>query len=262
MEQLLVELAFVLLPHGVTPEKFSALAREAFIRAAAERSRLRNGRINRSKVAALTGLSRREIKRILEIDHSASLGGNHTPSERVVQGWLRDGHFLTKRGRPKLLAISGRESSFQRLVKVYGGDISPRAVLEELARSRTIRKVGRRLELRVSKPRIQKGGSSRFSRVIPVLIDGLRIASTEQKLPVDSQLFRLRLLANSETELTLLRERCQSGIHSLLHGLQYSLKNQLTVPSRRRRTSKHALNITALIADTQGVDSSGGGTRG
>lgn len=161
-----------------------------------------------------------------------------------------------------MLAIGGPESSFQRLVKEYGGDISPRGVLEELARSRTIRKVGQRLELRVSKLRSEKAGLSGFSRIIPVLIDGLRIASSEQNLPVESRLFRLRLLANSETELTLIRERCQSGIRSLLYGLQYSLKNQLTVPAGRRRTSKHALNITALIADTQGVDSSGsGGTR-
>lgn len=266
LEQLLVELAFILLPRGITPEKFSALSREAFIRAAAERSRLRNGRINRSKVAALTGLSRREIKRILEIDHFAtSLERNHsihTPSKRVVQGWLTDRRFVTRQGQPKMLAIGGPESSFQRLVKEYGGDISPRGVLEELARSRTIRKVGQRLELRVSKLRSEKAGLSGFSRIIPVLIDGLRIASSEQNLPVESRLFRLRLLANSETELTLIRERCQSGIRSLLYGLQYSLKNQLTVPAGRRRTSKHALNITALIADTQGVDSSGsGGTR-
>lgn len=262
LEQLLTELAFVLLPRGITPERFSKLAHEAFIRAAAERSLLRNGRINRSKVAALTGLSRREIKRVLDLD-TTSLEPDHsarTPSERVVQGWLIDPRFLTKRGHPKTLAIRGLGSSFQRLVKEYGGDISPRAILEELRRSRAVRNVGHRVELRVSKLSDLKARLGSFTRVIPTLIDGLRIASVESKSKTGSLLYRLRLHANSETELSLIRKRCLSGIQSLLHGLDDSLQHQLTIPTRRR-TFRRALNVTVLLADTRiGHSSNDNGT--
>lgn len=265
MEQLLGELALVLLPHGITPEAFSTLARAAFIRAAAERSRLRNGRINHSKVAALTGLSRREIRRILEIDHSATSSERkrsaRTPSERVVHGWLTDRRFITKHGHPKMLAIDGGVASFQGLVKEYGGDISPRGVLEELTRSRAIRKVGRRVELCVSKLRNAKAKLGTFSRIIPVLIDSLRIASAEKKSHIDSSLFRLRLQANSETELSLIRERCQSAIQSVLYGLEASLKHQFTVPTKSRN-SKHVLSVTAVFAECKASHTQGDSGKG
>lgn len=244
----------MLLPRGVTPQRFSRIARQAFIRAAAERSRLKNGRINRSKVAALTGLTRREIKQILDLDQSSATPkanrSGRTPSARVVQGWLTDRRFLTKQGRPKMLTNHGGKSSFQRLVKDYGGDISPRAVLEELAHSKAIRIVGRQLELRAAKFSSQKAQLGALSRVLPALIDVLRIASVERRNQLDPLLYRLRLHADSETELGLIRERCQSGIKSLLEGLQESLEHQVTIPVRKR-TAGHTIHVTVLLADNR-----------
>lgn len=249
-----MELALVLLPRGITPERFSRLAREAFIRAAADRSRLRNGRVNQSKVAALTGLSRREIKRLLDVERSRSRSETarsaRTPSERVVHGWITDRKFLNRSGRPKTMAAGGRGSAFERLVKEYGGDISPRAVLEELIGKKVIRKVGRRLALRISKPPGVRGSLGTFSRIVPTLIDGLRIASPSSRSSIDSLLYRLRLQASSETELSLIRERCSSAIQSLLSGLESSLQQQLTVPARKRAHG-HALNVTVLLADSR-----------
>src|SRR6185312_2171157 len=48
LQCLLDELAIALLPRGITPNGFSVLARDAFVRAAAGNSRLRNGKINHS----------------------------------------------------------------------------------------------------------------------------------------------------------------------------------------------------------------------
>jgi len=249
-----MELALVLLPRGITPERFSRLAREAFIRAAADRSRLRNGRVNQSKVAALTGLSRREIKRLLDADRSRSrlvvARSACTPSERVVYGWRTDRRYLTRAGRPKTLSVGARRSAFERLVKEYGGDISPRALLEELITKKAIHKTGRRLELRVSKLPSGRGNLGTFSRIVPTLIDGLRIASPSSRSSIDSLLYRLRLHASSETELSLIRERCSSAIQALLSGLESSLMRQLTVPTRKR-SHEHALNVTVLLADSR-----------
>jgi hypothetical protein len=254
LEQLLTEIAFVLLPRGVTPQRFSRIARQAFIRAAAERSRLKNGRINRSKVAALTGLTRREIKQILDRDKSSATPKANraasTPSARVVHGWLTDRRFLTRQGRPKMLSNRGSQSPFQRLVKDYGGDISPRAVQEELVLSKMIRIVGRQLELRTAKISAVKAHSGPLSRVLPALIDALRIASVDRRNKLDPVLYRLRLNADNETELGLIRERCQSGIKLLLEGLQESLANQVTIPARRR-TVGHTIHVTVLLADNR-----------
>lgn len=251
MQQLLVELATALLPHRITPSTFSRLAREAFVKAAAGRSRLRNGRVNHSKVAALTGLPRRQISRILN-SRVAGLKPDRktrTPTERVVEGWLTDRRFLSRQGRPKLLTSGGPASSFARLVKTYGGDISPRAVLEELTRSRVVRSVGRRLELRSSSLPKRRGDLGSLARVIPTLVDGLRIASREIEVPLDLLLYRLTLHANTEAELALIRQRCLSSVQSLLCGLKDSLEHQVTIPVRKR-SSRHALSVTVLLADS------------
>src|SRR5205085_3830883 len=64
LQELLTELAFVLLPRGMTPKRFGELARSAFVQAAADMSKLRNGKVNHSRVAAQTGLRDRKSTRL------------------------------------------------------------------------------------------------------------------------------------------------------------------------------------------------------
>lgn len=252
LQQLLFELALALLPRGVTPKCFSKLAREAFIRAAADHARMRNGKVNHSKIAAITGLPRKEIRQILSRPSPASLeldAATSMPSERVVRGWLSDKRFLTRRGRPKILAIGGDAISFDRLVKEYGGDISPRAVLEELMRSRKVARNGRRVELHASKRPNPRNVLGPLARVIPTLVDGLRVASHQQASTIGSALYRLRLNAATEGELALIRQRSSSAVQSLLHGLKESLEHEFTVPIRKG-SSRHALTLTVLLVNT------------
>lgn len=248
LQDLLGELALALLPCGITPNSFSRLAREAFIRAAAGHARLRNGKVNHSKIAALTGLPRKEIRRVLsrastamEPDSAARM-----PSERVVDGWLNDRRFLTRHGRPKPLVVAGGTFSFERLVKEYGGDVSPRAVLEELVRKKRVRRTRQRLDLLAFKQPRNRLGS--LARVIPTLLDGLRIAAHEPVSVIDSRLNRLRLHAATEAEFALIRQRCSSAVQSLLHGLKESLDHNVTRPTRRRPSTR-TLTVTVLLVD-------------
>lgn len=177
------------------------------------------------------------------------------PSERVVRGWLTDRRFLTTRGRPKSLTISGTMFSFERLVKEYGGDVSPRAVLEELVRSRTMRCAGKRVELQAPKVPY-RGGLGVLTRVIPTLVDGLRIAARQPASSINSMLYRLNLRATTEFELALIRQRCSSAVQSLLHGLKESLEHEFAIPARKQ-SSAHALAVTVLLADTSQSECSG-----
>jgi len=256
LQQLLFELALVLLPCGVTPTRFSRLAREAFIRAAAGQARLRNGKLNHSKIAALTGLPRKEIRRILK--HPANRlepdSTTRRPSERVVHGWLTDRRFLTQQNRPKSLVASRGTFSFERLVKEYGGDVSPRAVLEELVRSKTVRRAGERLELQAARLQNPRSSLGPLTRVIPTLVDGLRSASRQSTSTVGSVLYRLRLQAATEPELGLIRQRCSSAVQSLLHGLKESLDHEFSRPPRKRLPT-HSLTITVLLAGARKKES-------
>lgn len=166
-----------------------------------------------------------------------------------MHGWLTDRRFLTRDGRPKSLTVGGAKSSFVRLVKAHGGDISPRAVLEELMRSRRVRRTGEQLRLETAKLPVPRSGFGALTRIIPTLVDGLRIASREPPSTLDSLLYRLRLHASSAVELSLIRERCSSSVQSLLNGLSESLERQLTVPYRKR-TLGHSLTVTVLLGQT------------
>src|ERR1700730_3732201 len=133
LQELLTELAFVLLPRGMTPKRFGELARYAFVRAAADMSRPSKGRVNHSRVAAQTGLTRADVKRSLKYNFFASPSLGQTPLEKVIGGWRTDRRF-GKNGRPKRLKISGSNGSFACLARKYGGDVPHRAVLDELRR--------------------------------------------------------------------------------------------------------------------------------
>lgn len=251
LEQLLAELAVPLLQRGITPKRFTQLARDAFVSAAANTARFRTGRINYSRVAALTGLPRAEVKRLLSRTSKASQGypSNRTPAERVIQGWLTDRRYLTTAGKPKPLSIDGRADSLKRLVREYAGDVSHRAVLDELVRRKAAKRIGAQLQLRSTLMKRSRH-SDALSRIMPTLVDTLRMASKESPAaPIGSSLYRLRLAAGSAADLLLVRERCLSGVRSFLYGLRESLKKQLTVPVKAV-SSKRTLTVAVLLAES------------
>jgi len=251
LQALLAELAFALLPRGMTPRKFSELARFAFVQAATERSRLRNGRVNYSRVAAQTGLSRADVKRLLKSDDVDFRRIAHAPMERVVNGWRTDTLYAYRRGRPRSLRISGSGGSFESLVRKYGGDVPHRAVLEELRRIHAVADNDKRVWLKASSSVFRKRHDFAFlSPVLPVLVDGLRIASRRAGSQQSPSIQRLTLPVESELDLAIVRERCRSSAKSMLDGLSESLETSVTVP-RTRRHSEYSFTITVLLVENR-----------
>lgn len=88
-----------------------------------------------SRVAILTGLSRKEVQRIVaedgpEPDSVASERYNR--AARVIAGWVRDPDFCDAAGEPLPLVLDGEGASFARLVRRHSGDVPARAILDEL----------------------------------------------------------------------------------------------------------------------------------
>ena len=248
LQELLVELAFALLPRGMTPRRFGQLARFAFVRAAREMSRLRNGRVNYSRVAAQTGLSRADVKRLLESDVFDFHRVAHAPVERVLDGWRTDRLFTHGAGRPKRLRIVGPGASFASLVRKYGGDVPHRAVLDELKRIEAVTDNGHIVRLKASTVFRNRHNFGFLSPVLPVFVDGIRIAS--RRSSPSSSIQRLTLPVEAEVDLAIVRERCRSSTKSMLDGLSESLGTSVTVP-RRRRKSEYSFTITVLLAENR-----------
>ena len=134
--RVLRSLARVLLRHGHPYRAFADLARKAFVDVAAADFGIPGRKPTDSRIAVLTGLTRREIRRLRRAAPvaDAEAVARYHRAARVVSGWVRDPAFRDSRGRPASLPFEGRRVSFGALVKRYAGDVPPRAVLDELAR--------------------------------------------------------------------------------------------------------------------------------
>ncbi len=96
-------------------------------------------RINQSQIAILTGLTRKEVKNV--IDRAvASEAAQIKPSRpsRVLTGWYNDPDYTGPYGIPIELPYDTQDTGepcFVRLVRTYSGDMAPRQMLNELVRS-------------------------------------------------------------------------------------------------------------------------------
>lgn len=135
--RILRPMARLLLRNGIPFAEFAELVRRAYVDAALEDFSDNRKKPTDSRAAVMTGLTRKEVKRQREIlagEHAGGLDARHeNRASRVVSGWVHDSAYQTSDGEPAALAFDG-PLSFSELVKRYSGDMTPRAVLEELER--------------------------------------------------------------------------------------------------------------------------------
>ena len=147
--KLMRPLVRVLLRHGMAYGSFAEIVRRAYVDEGFEYINASGKRANISNVAAVTGLTRKETKRLLEssllADDASSLRYNR--AIRVVSAWASDGRYQTTSGEPAILALDGSEISFSSLVKEFSGDIPTAAMLSVLLSSETVEVSGRDVRL-------------------------------------------------------------------------------------------------------------------
>ena len=137
-------LARILLRHGIGYREFSEISKTAFVDVATSDHGLRGRPTNISRVAVMTGLTRKEVRRIREKitngEHSVVV--KSTPLSEVLHRWHAEDEFLDSAGRPATLPFAGESKSFSRLVKRFGGDVPPGAMRTELRRVGAIEEDG------------------------------------------------------------------------------------------------------------------------
>jgi hypothetical protein len=115
------------------------------------------GRANISRLSVVTGMTRKEVSALLT--DSRKEGGALTRRSgqqramRVLSGWLTDPRFRDRNGRPGELKYRAGRQSFAVLVKLYGGDVTPRSVLRELERIEVVDSTNAGLRLRMPRRR-------------------------------------------------------------------------------------------------------------
>jgi len=129
-------MARILLRFGIGFREFSEIAKTAFVDVATSDYGLRGRPTNISRVAVMTGLTRKEVRRLRDKIESGeeTLVIKATPLSEVLHRWHSEDEFLNTDSRPKPLPFTGDYSSFSSLVKRFGGDIPPGALRTELKR--------------------------------------------------------------------------------------------------------------------------------
>jgi len=137
IERLLRPLVRLLLRHAVPFAAFEEMAKRVYVDTALNDFALPDRKASASRVAVLTGLTRKEVQRLRSApeqpEASGGLSERYNRAARVLTGWVRDADFRDSRGEPRELEIDG-EAGFAALVRRYSGDMPARAVLDELLR--------------------------------------------------------------------------------------------------------------------------------
>jgi hypothetical protein len=129
-------LARLLLRSGITWREAGDVGKKVFVDVATEDYGLHGRPTSISRVAILTGMSRREVGRLRR---GRPAGDNDAlvrmdTATRVLTGWHLDPQFQDAEGRPLELAYDGPGASFLALARRYAGDIAPVTIMKELAR--------------------------------------------------------------------------------------------------------------------------------
>jgi len=137
---LLRPLIRILLRNGVAFGTFSDLAKKVYTDVAFEDFTLDGKKQTISRVSILTGLTRKEVKRLSELESMDSLieEKRYNRAIRVISGWINDEQFCSTDGIPLPLPLEGNEISFAKLVKLYSGDVPVQAMLNELSAGNSV----------------------------------------------------------------------------------------------------------------------------
>ncbi len=126
----------LLLRHGVAHATLAQWLKQLYVDTAASEFALEGRKLSISRIALVTGINRKEVKRLLEQPPAPDAHQTkHNRSARIIHGWRNDRDFTDAAGHPLELPFSGGEHGFSTLVKRYSGDIPARAVLDELIRT-------------------------------------------------------------------------------------------------------------------------------
>ena len=92
-----------------------------------------------SRVSLLTGLTRKEVSRLWEQDESTGVdSARYSRAANVITGWIRSPGYQDAKGDPLVLSLDGARRSFSELVRRFGTDVTPRALLDELLQAGTV----------------------------------------------------------------------------------------------------------------------------
>jgi Family of unknown function (DUF6502) len=132
--RLLEPIVLLLLKSGITWREFADLAKVKFVQVATSEFGIRGRPTNASRVAILTGIDRRDVRKLRTVSSEQPVfaPGFMSKPTQVLDGWFHDPDFRAASGKPRELQVSEGEDSFAALVRRYVPGIPHVAMIKEL----------------------------------------------------------------------------------------------------------------------------------
>lgn len=137
LRRVLAPVVRLMLARGVTLPMAVELLKRVFVEVAERDFRLDEKSSTDSRISLLTGVHRKDVKRLRNLPHVESdLPPKISLGAQVVGAWVTQEPWIDATGRPRPLPrfASSGESSFEALVASISRDIRPRSVLDEWLR--------------------------------------------------------------------------------------------------------------------------------
>jgi len=140
-KQLMGAIIRLALRNGVNYVDFSQLCKWLYVDIAANEYGIKGRKTNISRIALITGLDRKEIKRITELEPEDvdQIGQQPDKLSIILSHWSDADEYTDAAGQPMELMFEGGDVSFAKLVNEHGGgSLAPITVLREFKRSNAI----------------------------------------------------------------------------------------------------------------------------
>jgi hypothetical protein len=125
----MIPIARFLLRHGIPFKEFAEVAKWAFVHVATEEYGIRGRKASISRVALLTGLSRKEVSRCrIEPAPGGEMEVEWRIASEVLRTWHIDANYIDNLGNPAVLPLEG-QTSFASLVDSVTREREPDEVL-------------------------------------------------------------------------------------------------------------------------------------
>jgi len=206
-------IARIFLRYSLGYREFSDISKAAFVQVATDDYGIRGRPTNISRVAVMTGMTRKEVKRIRDLGHGFgdAFLSRRNPLAELLHYWNTDAEYCDSEGDPKALPFEGSDISFWSLVRRCAGDIPPGAMRTELKRVGAVHETPDGLLNVVTRehfPKDAKGrlliginhGLRQLSATVAFNSDPNQAVTRSQKF-VDSPMISKRLLPELQKEL-------------------------------------------------------------
>lgn len=144
-KEALGHLVQVMLENGITYKEFADLSKEVFVEVAQDNYGIRGRIANTSKVSALTGIDRKQVKRISDERHTSNevLDMPLDRITRILTAWHEDPIYLNKRKTPIDLPLESSDNtvSVMALIKRFSGDVPATTLFKEIKKNNCIQQL-------------------------------------------------------------------------------------------------------------------------